>query len=108
MKPSESIKPISYLKAHASEAIRDVVNNQKTLVITHNGEARVIVQDVRIYEQLQESLALLKILSQSNKSLKAGRVKPVNKVFADLRKRIGKVRRSCVQAYHSNITPTGQ
>jgi len=34
MKPSESIKPISYLKAHASEVIRDVVNNQKTLVIT--------------------------------------------------------------------------
>ena len=88
MKPSEAIKPISYLKAHASEVIRDVVANQKTLVITHNGEARVVVQDVRVYEQLQESLALLKMLAQSSKSVQAGRVKPVKKAFEDARKRI--------------------
>ena len=41
MKYSESIKPISYLKTHASGVIRDVANNQKTLIITHNGEAKV-------------------------------------------------------------------
>ncbi|MGR3219611.1 MAG: prevent-host-death protein, partial [Candidatus Anammoxibacter sp.] len=32
MKLSEAIKPISYLKAHASELIRDVSNNHKTMV----------------------------------------------------------------------------
>jgi prevent-host-death family protein len=92
MKPRESIKPISYLKAHASDVIRDVANNQKTLVITHNGETKVIVQDIRIYEQMQESLALLKMLAQSNKSLKAGKVKPIAKTFSDLRKRINRHR----------------
>lgn len=90
MKPSESIKPISYLKAHAAELIRDVSSNQKTLVITQNGEAKAILQDVKIYEQTQESLALLKILAQSNKSLKAGNHKPAKQVFADLRKRLEK------------------
>ena len=40
MKQSEAIKPISYLKAHASELIRDVSKNQKTLIITQNGEAK--------------------------------------------------------------------
>lgn len=93
MKPSESIKPISYLKTHASEVIRDVVNNQKTLVITRNGEAKVVVQDVRVYEQIQESLALLKMLAQSTASLKAGKVKPIGKAFDDLRKRIDRHRR---------------
>ncbi len=88
MKPSETIKPISYLKAHASELIRDVSENQKTLVITQNGEAKVILQDVRVYEQIQDSLALLKILAQSSKSLKAGKFKPAKKTFSDLRKRI--------------------
>jgi len=88
MKPSESIKPISYLKAHASELIRDVSANQKTLVITQNGVAKVILQDVRVYEQTQESLALLKILAQSSKSLKAGQVKSTKRAFPDLRKRI--------------------
>ncbi len=90
MKPSESIKPISYLKAHASELIRDVSANQKTLVITQNGEAKVILQDIRVYEQTQDSLALLKILAQSSKSLKAGQFKSAKSSFSDLRKRIKK------------------
>jgi len=88
MKPSESIRPISYLKAHAAELIRDVSSNQKTLIITQNGEAKVILQDVKMYEQTQESLALLKMLAQSNKSLKDGKYKPVKQSFADLRNRI--------------------
>lgn len=88
MKPSESIKPISYLKAHASELIRDLADNQKTLVITQNGEAKAILQDIKIYEQTQESLALLKILAQSSKSLRDGKVKPAHQAFSDLRKRV--------------------
>jgi len=88
MKPSESIKPISYLKAHASEVIKDIVDNQKTLVITQNGEAKVVVQDVRIYEQTQESLALLRILANSSKSLRNKRFKPIKKAFNDLSKKI--------------------
>ena len=59
MKLSEAVKPVSYFKAHASEVIRDVVTNGKTVVITQNGEARVVVQGVQEYEQMQESLVLL-------------------------------------------------
>ena len=88
MKPSESIKPISYLKAHASELIRDIADSQKTLVITQNGEAKAILQDIKVYEQTHESLSLLKILALSSKSLKDGNVKPAHKAFSDLRKRI--------------------
>lgn len=88
MKPSESIKPISVLKEHVSEIIRDVSENHKTLIITHHGEAKAVLQDVKVYEQTQESLALLKILAQSNKSLQEGRVKPLRKALSDVRKRI--------------------
>jgi prevent-host-death family protein len=88
MKPSESIKPISYLKAHASEILRDVSRDQKTLIITQNGEAKVILQDIKVYEQTQESLALLKILAQSGKSVEDGKVKPLKKAFEDLKGKI--------------------
>ena len=90
MKLSESIKPISYLKAHASEIIRDISNNHKTYIITQNGEAKAIVQDINSYEQTQESLSLLKILTQSKKSLNKGNYKPINKAFNDLKKRTRK------------------
>jgi len=51
----EGIKPNSYFKAHASELINDVVENQRTMIITQNGEAKVILQDIHSYEQMQES-----------------------------------------------------
>ncbi|NOY60938.1 MAG: type II toxin-antitoxin system Phd/YefM family antitoxin [Calditrichaeota bacterium] len=88
MKYSESVKPISYFKAHASEIVRDVVDNNKTMIITQNGEAKVILQDVRSYEQLQESLALLKVLALSNKNLNEGNFKPAGKAFKDIRRKI--------------------
>ena len=88
MRMSETIKPISYLKAHAAEIIRDIGDGRKTYVITQNGEAKAVFQDVGSYEQTQETLALLKMLAQSAKSLHEGRVKPVAKAFQSLRQRI--------------------
>lgn len=85
---SETIKPISYLKAHASELIRKVSNNQKTMIITQNGEAKVILQDIRIYEQTQESLAMLKILALSSKNLKNGKIKSIDQTFKDIQVKI--------------------
>jgi len=67
MKPSESVKPISFFKTHASEILRDISNNHKTMVITQNGEAKAVLQDVHVYEQTQDSLALLKMLAISKK-----------------------------------------
>ena len=88
MKFSEAVKPISYLKTHASEVIRDVAENQKTLIITHNGEAKVILQDVKVYEKTQESIALLKILALSGKEIRKGNYKTLEKSFENVRTRI--------------------
>ena len=90
MKYSQAIKPISYLKAHASEVIRDISKNKDTMIITHNGEAKVVVQDIHVYEQTQESLALLKILAQSSVNIKKGQIKPAKNVFEDIQDRIEK------------------
>ena len=88
MKYSEAIKSISYLKTHAAELIRSVSSNKDTLIITQNGEAKVVLQDIRVYEQTQESLAFLKILAQSASSFNKGNFKPARKSFSDLKKRI--------------------
>jgi hypothetical protein len=87
MKYSDLIKPVSYLKTHASEVVRDVCSNRETMIITHHGEAKVIVQDIHVYEQTQESLAMLKILAQSSASIERGVYKPATKTFESVRKR---------------------
>jgi prevent-host-death family protein len=88
MKLSTAVKPISYLKAHASELIRDITITRQTLVVTHNGEAKVVVQDIRSYERMQETLALLKILTRSKQNIRRRRSKSMDDVFRSLDKRI--------------------
>ena len=91
MKLSESIKPISYLKSHTAEVLRDVSEGQRTMVITQHGEAKAVLQDIASYEQTQESLALLKMLAQSGKSIQEGRSKPLKKAFADVRRHVREI-----------------
>jgi len=55
------------------------------MVITLNGEAKVILQDIREFEKTQETLALLKMLAQSAKSLEEGKYRPIKEAFKDLR-----------------------
>jgi prevent-host-death family protein len=84
MKLSERIKPISFLTAHAAKIIRELSARPGTLVITQNGLAKAVVQDIDSYEQTQESLAMLKLLAQSQRSIEAGKHKPLKNAFAHL------------------------
>ncbi len=90
MKLSKTVKPISYLKTHASKLIREITDTQRTLIVTHNGEAKVVVQDIRSYEKMQETLALLKILTGSKLNIRKGKVITIEKNFESLEKRIRK------------------
>jgi prevent-host-death family protein len=74
MKLSSQIKPISYLKAHAAEIVRSLVDKREPLIITQNGEAKVVIQDIESYEQTQETMALLKILALGVRQIEEGRV----------------------------------
>jgi len=86
MKLSESVKSISYLKANAAKLIDEINKNQKTFVITQNGEAKVVVQDIKMYEKIQDTMAMLKLLAMTNThSKKAANIKST---FSELRKEL--------------------
>jgi prevent-host-death family protein len=86
MKPTR-VKPISYVKANAADLIRELKENGEPLVITQNGEATAVLQDVASYEATQETLALLKILALGRRQVEEGRTVPADEVFRRLRKR---------------------
>ena len=87
MKLLNQIKPISYLKAHAAEVIRKLGEHGEPLVITQNGEAKVVIQDIESYEQTQETMALLKILALGTRQIEEGKVQPAGEVIRRLRER---------------------
>ena len=87
MKLSTQIKPISYLKPHAEEIVRTLAAQGEPLVITQNGEAKVVLQDIESYEQTQETMALLKILALGTRQIEEGKVQPAGDVVQRLRDR---------------------
>ena len=85
MHDSTRINSISYLKANAAQVLADLSVHREPLLITQNGEAKAVLQDVASYVQAQETLALLQVLALGNQDLAAGRVKPVAQVLTQLR-----------------------
>ncbi len=87
MKLSRQIKPISYMKAHAAEIVRNMGSQREPLIITQNGEAKVVIQDIESYEKTLETMALLKILALGNRRIEEGKVQPAADVMKQLRER---------------------
>lgn len=87
MRYSSQVKPISYLKANAAEVLKQLGEQQEPMIITQNGEAKAVIQDVHTYEQTQETLALLKVLALGNQEIAAGETRSIDEVAARLRKR---------------------
>jgi prevent-host-death family protein len=89
MKLTGRIKPISYLKAHAAEIVRELPIVREPMVITQNGEAKAVVQDIASYEETQETLALLKILALGSRQSEEGKVTSADDVFTRIRAKSG-------------------
>lgn len=85
MRYSTRIKPISYLKANAAEVLEELSEHRKPLVITQNGEAKAVIQDVASYDDTQETLALLKILALGSQQVERGQLKSLRDVAKKLR-----------------------
>jgi prevent-host-death family protein len=87
MHRASHIKPISYLKANAASLLDALAADRTPLLITQNGEAKAVLQDVASYEETQATLALLKLLALGQQDVEAGRVTPVADVVARLRRK---------------------
>lgn len=84
MKYSTQVKPISYLKSHAAEIVTTLTQTREPLLITQNGEAKLVVMDVKSFEEQEQAMALLQLLAQGRQEIEEGRVSSATDVFARL------------------------
>jgi prevent-host-death family protein len=88
MKLAGQIKSVSTFKAKAAEMIEDITETGNPVILTVNGEAKVIVQDMREYEEAQNRLALLEILAIGDREVREGRGTTVRETFAKIRRNV--------------------
>ncbi|KPZ17798.1 type II toxin-antitoxin system Phd/YefM family antitoxin [Pseudomonas syringae group genomosp. 3] len=72
------IRPITYLKTSAAEIVKEFSVNPEPIIITQNGEPKMVVMDIHDYEKQQETLALLKLLALGTKEIKEEKFSDAN------------------------------
>ncbi|PMS37473.1 prevent-host-death family protein [Trinickia symbiotica] len=82
----ENIKPITYLRAEAAQIVRDLEESGQPMVITQNGEAKLVIQDVRSYQALQDKFEMLKLLALAEQHHRAGEHGDISELFEQLDK----------------------
>jgi prevent-host-death family protein len=104
MQLGQAIKPISWIKENATQMIRDIENTGKPVVITQNGKAKAVVMDISRYDELQESLALLRMLAVSSEQIQTGQHRPADELFDELEHELDQKDAEAAGAKHKEIS----
>jgi hypothetical protein len=62
-----NIKSISYLKSHAAQISEDLQMNGNPFVITQNGEASMVIEGIKQFQEKEALIAALKIVALGEK-----------------------------------------
>lgn len=67
MQSIANIKSISYLKSHAAQISEDLALNGNPFIITQNGEASMVIESSRQFQEKEALIAALKIIALGEK-----------------------------------------
>ena len=88
MQFSSRIKPISYLKEKTATVVKEITESREPMIITQNGEATFIVQDIKSSEQTQQTLSLMKLLALGQKDIERGEFMEADDFFVQMGKEL--------------------
>jgi prevent-host-death family protein len=88
MRLKEDIKPLTYLETRAGDALKQVSESRRPLVITEEGEAKAVILDVDSYQSLRDAVLMLQLIAQGEEDVRAGRLIPQEEVFARVASRL--------------------
>lgn len=88
MNITNDIKPITYLKSRTADALKQINETHRPIIITQNGEPRAVLQDPESYENMRNAIGLLKLISQGEEDIRNKKTKSQNDVFKNIAKAI--------------------
>ena len=86
MNISQDIKPVTYLKSKAADLLKQINETHRPVVITQNGEPRAVLQDPESYQNMRNSIGILKLISQGEEEIRSGKAKSQQEVFENIEK----------------------
>ena len=86
MNISRDIKPVTYLKNRTADLLKEINETHRPVIITQNGEPKGVLQDPQSYENMRNAIGILKLISQGEEEIRAGKSKPQEAVFINVEK----------------------
>ena len=86
MKLTQDIKSVTYLKSRAADLLKQINATHRPVIITQNGEPKAVLQDPKSYEDMRNAIGLLKLISQGEEDIRAGKSKSQEEVFESIEK----------------------
>ena len=90
---ARDIRTVTEMKARAAQLLHELNTEKRPLVITQDGKPRAVMMDVESYEELRNAIGLLKLVSQGEEDLRAGRWIEQDKLFDRLHTRLKTLRK---------------
>ena len=84
MKILTDIKPVTYLKSRAADLLKQINEAHRPVIITQNGEPKAVLQDPESFENMRNTIGILKLISQGEEDIKNGRSRTQEEVFKNI------------------------
>ncbi len=81
MNIKQDIKPISYIKSHAADILKYINENHRPVIITQNGEAKGVFIDTDSYQNMKNTMALMKMLLMAENQVAQGKTIDQDEMF---------------------------
>jgi len=88
MNIKDDIKPVSYVKSHIAEIIKNINDNHRPIIITQNGEAKGVFIDTESYQNMRNTISLMKLVMEAEKDIESGNVISQEEVFSSIEKKL--------------------
>lgn len=82
------ITSLSHFKSDASQLLSEIHQTGETIVLTQNGEASAVVQDIESYQNLQNALIMLKLLATGESDIQKGKITDHDELMDSLKNKI--------------------
>ncbi|MEM7356198.1 MAG: type II toxin-antitoxin system Phd/YefM family antitoxin [Acidobacteriota bacterium] len=88
MNYAKAIEPVTTLKSKSAELVRRARESGQPIIITQNGKATAVLQDVESYERQRQALLLLKYLARGDRDSRQGKLLPDAEADQHFRQRL--------------------
>ena len=94
MKLTQDIKSVTYLKSRAADLLKQINATHRPVIITQNGEPKAVLQDPKSYEDMRNAIGLLKLISQGEEDIRAGKSKSQEGVFEGIENKLKEIEKN--------------